>query len=691
MTNQLYPSHLSIASSSEIEQTARQLRMAHEQFVTTGILPHHVVRPIIRESWQRCRIIHVNPSLRYAPLAISHEDHLAHLRETSQLLMRAAKPVMSYLSDYLADSGYVIVLSDADGCLLEVIGDTRMRRRLARIDFVSGGDWSEEAAGTNALGTAIADGHVVQLLGAEHYCVGWHDLTCTAAPIRHPLSGEILGILDITGDYHLIRPFLSNFIAVMALQVQQEIRSLLTSKTSSAKQSRSLHKSPGVASPHPGRQSGEYARTREQHTHNTLLLAAAFSDISASLDIDSMLEKIAEHTVHLLHLESTSVCLFDENDENALLHTWSRQDARHIHSRSALEALPKQDAISLMREREEPFIIDDILASAILPPPSWHPNTPHSVLLLPLTTARGTSGFILAPQRPGHQWPVDDILLGLTLAVHAATAIEHARMLHSTLHEMDALREAERLKSSFITAVSHDLQSPLTAIRASVESLIEQGNEPFTRMHEHLLQNIAGQANHLDGLIDQLLDLSRIEAGVLSLDRDWVELPIVIADTIAKFEELHKGIQVEQELANRVPLQYIDSNRFIQVIWNLLENAVKYASSHPVIKVEVRLAGSGIIVSVIDHGAGVPVEEREKIFQHFYRLRRDRGTHTRGSGLGLAICQGIVQAHGGHIWVESQPDGGSAFRFTLPPPSVSLGEPELLNTTALPGIRKEER
>jgi len=131
MTKQQYSVHLSIASSSEIEHTARQLKVTREEFLATGILPQHPPRPMILESWWRCRALQVNPSLRYAPLAITHEVQLCHLREASQLLIRAARLVMSHLSDFLSDSGYVIVLSDADGCLLEVIGDVGVRSRLA--------------------------------------------------------------------------------------------------------------------------------------------------------------------------------------------------------------------------------------------------------------------------------------------------------------------------------------------------------------------------------------------------------------------------------------------------------------------------------------------------------------------------------------------------------------------------------
>src|SRR5215470_8643817 len=179
---------------------------------------------------------------------------------------------------------------------------------------------------------------------------------------------------------------------------------------------------------------------------------------------------------------------------------------------------------------------------------------------------------------------------------------------------MEALREADRLKSRFVAAVSHDLQSPLTAIRASVEGLLDQGGVQSAQMHEHLLHNIAGQASRLHRLVDQLLDLSRIEAGVLSLDRDWIELPILIADTVTKFEELHGGWRVERDLAADLPLQYVDPDRLAQVLWNLLENAGKYASASTSIKVEARWTGNGVLIGVADHGPGIPVDEREKIF-----------------------------------------------------------------------------
>ncbi len=134
MTNQHYHMNLSIASPSEIEHTAQLSIRAREEFLMKGGLAVHPPRPIILESWQRCHALHVNPTQCSAPLATSSEAQLYDVREANEPLIRAARPVMERLTDFLADSGYVVVLSDASGCLLEVAGDVNIRRHLAHID-----------------------------------------------------------------------------------------------------------------------------------------------------------------------------------------------------------------------------------------------------------------------------------------------------------------------------------------------------------------------------------------------------------------------------------------------------------------------------------------------------------------------------------------------------------------------------
>ncbi len=852
--------NLSIASPSEIERTAQQLRTIREKFLTTGNLAAipTIPRPIILNSWQRCNTLHVNPGQRFAPLAIAREAQLYNLREANELLIRATRSVMSHLTDFLADSGYVIVLSDANGCLLDVLGDAAIRRRLARIDFVPGGNWSEAAAGTNAIGTALADGHVVQLMAAEHYCDGWQDLTCTAAPIRHPLTGKIIGILDVTGNYRLIRPFLTNTLAAAALEVSQQLCVLLTTTHGNVRQtdlaaftaSFSDGTSTFMHNTIPGQHADKHVsdtltiddmryqlNQQERRAHEAERLAEAAGAISASLDIDVTLEKVAEHAAYLLQLECAVVCLFHELDEDALsLHIWRKQKPKRSMHLPTLKALLVQTGVvSLIRERGELVVIDDLLTSTLFPIDLVEQIGIRSIAIFPLMAARGVIGFIALSNSAFYHWMAEDVRLGLAFAAQSATAIENARLfatlqqhnrrtevfnaiaqLLSTLpdpnqhldlvlksiaefmdldagmillsdqstreltlvahcglaetvplnlselplrplyelaclvlamgeslracglesnksivyeplcaagfcdlmvvplaasntilgvlligshnhqglmeedlalfttigqqlgltlknaqllraaSEMEALREADRLKSGFIAAVSHDLRSPLTAIRASVEGLLDRGGVQSASMQEHLFHNIAGQASRLGRLVDQLLDLSRIEAGALALDRDWTELPALINDTLAKFEGLHSGCQVECDLAEDLPLHYVDPDRLIQVLWNLLENASKYAKPCSSIRVEARWTGGEVLIGLADRGPGIPVEEREKIFKNFYRLNRDNRTHTQGSGLGLAICQGIVEAHGGRIWVEDRPGGGSIFFFTLP-------------------------
>ena len=196
---------------------------------------------------------------------------------------------------------------------------------------------------------------------------------------------------------------------------------------------------------------------------------------------------------------------------------------------------------------------------------------------------------------------------------------------------------------------------------------------------EHLLRNIAGQANRLGLLVDQLLDLSKIEAGTLPLDCDWVELSILLNDAIIEFERLHCDSHIEKMVDQDLPLHYVDSTRLAQVLWNLLENADKYAPSGSSIQVEAHAHGQEVLISIADRGPGIPSGEHEKVFQRFYRLEREQQAHTKGSGLGLAICKGIVEAHGGRIWVEDRYGGGCIFIIALRPPEpdpVSFESPE---------------
>ncbi len=869
MTIQRYRVNLSIASPAEIERTAQQLAVVREDFLSAegsfnaeGNLALRTPRLLIFNSWQRCRTLQVNPSQRYAPLAIARETQLYQIHDENALLIQAARSVMNHLVDVLADSGYVVVLSDTHGRLLEIMGDMAIRRRLARIDFIAGGDWSEAAAGTNAIGTALADKHVVQLLGAEHYCDGWQDLTCTAAPIHHPYTDEIVGILDVTGNYRLIRPFLTSFLATAALEIEQQLHMLLLSHNYSELQRNRMAPpiEPSIGTPssastkekhmsnvYPYKQRSSvtpntplHFSVQEQRVHDAERLTAAYSIVSASLDLQLTLEKVVTQTAYLLKIESVGVHIFNEKDELSSVYFAQPSPLSLLKEEMPdifVTQLKQTDIITLIRERGEPVLIDDVLTSNSFQASFSKQTGIRALALLPLVSPRGVNGFISVSKPIAHSWHIEEIRLGIAFSTQSAIAIENARLfealqqhnrhmevlnaiaqtinmlpnpgqhfdlllqriseiihvrggiillldpcenqltlasqygvsddlayipnsvlwdtLHTLAHrvittgepllidgdkeecrsstypacfynllavpltasgvlgallvghdanqnfvdddlklfmtigqqlgltiknaqllrsanEMEILREADHLKSGFLAAVSHDLRSPLTAIHASVESLLDDEGVQSAMGKNRLLQNIAGQTHRLGQLVDQLLDLSRIEAGVLPLDRDWTDVSVLIDDTVKDFERLHNGCSIQCSFDTALPLYYIDPDRLIQVLWNLLENAFKYTAHIAPIHIHACLLEQEIRISVRDHGPGIPKGEHEKIFQRFYRLDKDQQAHTPGSGLGLAICRGIIEAHSGRIWVEDAHEGGCIFFIALP---LSMADP----------------
>ncbi len=216
----------SFSSRRGIELAARGFATAREQFLLRQTGAANAVRPRVVRSWERSQSLGVDPGCRVAPRAARRDHELHEMQETNERLLRASERATSHLTDRLSETGYAVAVTDARGCLLRVSGDAPVRRRLMKIGFESGGDWSERAAGTNAIGTAIADGRPFQLMGAEHFCAGWAGFTCTAAPIREPATAKVIGVLDVTADYRQVRPHLVGLITDYALEIEHALGEL---------------------------------------------------------------------------------------------------------------------------------------------------------------------------------------------------------------------------------------------------------------------------------------------------------------------------------------------------------------------------------------------------------------------------------------------------------------------------------
>lgn len=249
-----------------------------------------------------------------------------------------------------------------------------------------------------------------------------------------------------------------------------------------------------------------------------------------------------------------------------------------------------------------------------------------------------------------------------TFASQGALALERARLAQAESRAR-VLEESDRLKSVILSSVSHELRTPLSTIKAAASSLRSSDVHWDSPARPELIAAIDDEADHLNMLVGNLLDMSRIESGVLKPKREWNILPEIIGSVLARMKHLAEEHRVEVDVPESLPLMPVDYVQMEQVFTNLLSNSVKYAPEKSVIRVRAFVEGDTAHVIVSNQGPQVPQEHLERIFDKFFRLTdADRVT---GTGLGLSICKGIIEAHGGRLWAENMPDG-LAFNFILP-------------------------
>jgi two-component system sensor histidine kinase KdpD len=288
------------------------------------------------------------------------------------------------------------------------------------------------------------------------------------------------------------------------------------------------------------------------------------------------------------------------------------------------------------------------------------PNRPPE-LTVPIRAARGLLGEIRL-WRAAPAISSGEKRLLQTFASQGALALERARLAEAE-SRAKVLEESDRLKSAILSSVSHELRTPLSTIKAAASSLRSNEVNWDSPARSELIAQIDDEADHLNLLVGNLLDMSRIESGALKPKREWNILLEIVESVLARMKNSIGEHQLEVEVPENLPLAHVDFLQMEQVFTNLLSNSVKYAPGKTVIRLRAFLEGESIHALVSNQGPQIPQEHLERIFDKFFRLTdTDRVT---GTGLGLSICKGIVEAHGGRIWAENLPDG-LAFHFTLP-------------------------
>jgi signal transduction histidine kinase/CheY-like chemotaxis protein/putative methionine-R-sulfoxide reductase with GAF domain len=289
------------------------------------------------------------------------------------------------------------------------------------------------------------------------------------------------------------------------------------------------------------------------------------------------------------------------------------------------------------------------------------------------------------------QWSEDDIALVEAVSAQVAMAIENARLFEEIRHTAERLRELDRLKTQFLANMSHELRTPLNSIIGFSRVILKGIDGPLTDVQRTDLQAIYDSGQHLLSLINNILDLSKIEAGRMEIIFEDVDLREIIEGVMSTAVALVKGkpIRLQQSIAPDLPMVHGDPRRIRQVLVNLVGNATKF-TEEGFIRVEAKANPTEVTIIVADSGAGIEPDKLETVFEPFMQVDASTTRRAGGTGLGLSITKHFVAMHGGRIWVESTPGEGSTFYVTLPiePPPVAheaSEEPALAQSELEPG------
>ncbi len=438
--------------------------------------------------------------------------------------------------------------------------------------------------------------------------------------------------------------------------------------------------------------------------------------LTATLDLDELFHLIMERIQALMGVEASSLLLKDDAKDELVFRIGLGEHGEALKG----QRLPVGKGIAgWVFQHGSPLIVPDVRQdSRFFQGVDFHTGfTTKSVLCVPLKTHHKVIGVIEVLNGPAERpFNQEDLNLLSAIAAHAATAIENARLyseiksyaeglqrkVQERTRELEAaktgletaLEQAEAAsdhKSTFLANVSHELRTPLNTIIGFSEVLRDQHFGSLSEKQVRHVQNIHKAGHHLLKLINDILDLSKVEAGRVELHRQTVQIGPLIDDAVSMIRDQvdREDLIVEFLPEESLPPLYVDPYRVTQILTNLLTNAVKFTPSGGRITITARrVQGAKFLVhgrkstrhessaknherdfveiSVKDTGIGIRPEDQSKLFQPFVRLEAALGIH-EGTGLGLVITRRLVEMHGGRIWVESKGDGkGSTFTFTLP-------------------------
>ncbi|MDQ2674570.1 MAG: ATP-binding protein [Chloroflexota bacterium] len=403
-------------------------------------------------------------------------------------------------------------------------------------------------------------------------------------------------------------------------------------------------------------------------------------DLRRFLERSVHLAGVADDRATVLELQSAAAEAFGATGASIGLADTERGVLRYVSSAGEWVEYPDDQFIAgqafsrgrrlmaLDATREDPEQADRYLAAGAT-----------TVIAAPITSDDRRMGVLTVYAARAPIFVEDDLWLIELLADQAAVLIE-ARTLTAHAAELRVREDAAQLKEEFLSSAAHDLRTPLTVVLGQAELLERRlQRDPASRVDPTSIERIVREARRLRDLVTELLDVQRLEQGRVVMEL----VPVDVCQIVEAVRDRHAGAGMEINVTrpDEPLVSSVDRPRLEQVIENLVDNAVKYGSRERAPEITIDSAEGEVQIAVIDHGVGIPEQDRDRIFERFYRASNVRSVTDTGLGMGLYICRRVVEAHNGRIWHEPTPGGGSTFRVTIPlsgttDPAVATTGPE---------------
>lgn len=423
------------------------------------------------------------------------------------------------------------------------------------------------------------------------------------------------------------------------------------------------------------RQRAQDASRRERETHALYHLLRLTSREEKP---EGQVQAMCRAVVEILAPWGVQECALFQLDPAGTLHMQASAAQPSGHARQSRAVQSTRDVSLFPTQSHHHPLLRWVLTGMTCP--GWHPSTAspsaHSRHLLSLKLGEQTVGAVqLSVVGDSHALLQEEHLEAegpdaehssffSTFLNQVAALLERARLQQETLR-MEILQRTDTLRAALLSSVSHDLRTPLTAIKATASTLLQRDVQWEEDEQRSFLYTIEHEADRLNRLVANLLDMSRIEEGALKPDKDWYSVTALIQDVVGRLAPLFEGRRVRLHLPDDLLFAEFDYLMIDQVFTNLLENAVRYTPANAPLDIEAKQEGAQVTVSVADRGPGLPAPQLEQIFDKFYRVLHEHSA-SGGSGLGLTVCRGLIEAHSGCIWAEQRLGGGLIFRVVLP-------------------------